>query len=195
MNFIKNILALIGVLAIAAGVYGWSKFGEDYKVFKSLDPKAGEVYWAMWQNLKVSRVTAEATVWIKEFEEGVTKEDAEESMKLVANEMNMKLVGELPLSEQVFAETGEPQRYLKIFEFCDARTARLMVDYNVFISAYLPCRVSMVERKDGTFALYSMNMDMVLHGGKTLPPELFKKASRVKETILAVMEKGAAGDF
>lgn len=195
MNFIKNILALIGVLAIAAGVYGWSKFGEDYKVFKSLDPKAGEVYWDMWQNLKVSRVTAQATVWIKEFEEGVTKEDAEESMKLVANEMNMKLVGELPLSEQVFAETGEPQRYLKIFEFCDARTARLMVDYNVFISAYLPCRVSMVERKDGTFALYSMNMDMILHGGESLPPELFKKASRVKEVIQAVMEKGAAGDF
>ena len=195
MNFIKNVLAFIGVLAIAAGVYGWSKFGEDYKTFKSFDPKAGEVYWAMWQNLKVSRVTAEATVWIKEFEEGVTKEDAEESMKLVANEMNMKLVGELPLSEQVFAETGEPQRYLKIFEFCDARTARLMVDYNVFISAYLPCRVSMVERKDGTFALYSMNMDMILHGGETLPPELFKKASRVKEVIQSVMEKGAAGDF
>lgn len=195
MNFIKNLLALVGLLAIVGGIYGWSKFGEDYKTFKSFDPKAGEVYWEMWTNLKRSRVTAEATVWIKEFDEGVTKEDAEESMKLVANEMNMKLVGELPLSEQVFAETGEPQRFLKIFEFCDARTARLMVDYNVFISAYLPCRVSMVERKDGTFALYSMNMDMILHGGETLPPELFKKASRVKETILAVMEKGAAGDF
>lgn len=195
MNVIKNILALIGVIAIAAGVYGWAKFGEDYKVFKSLDPKAGEVYWEMWTKLKKSRVTAEATVWIKELEEGVTKEDAEESMKLVANDMNMKLVGELPLSEQVFAETGEPQRFLKIFEFCDARTARLMVDYNVFVSAYLPCRVSMVEREDGTFALYSMNMDMILHGGESLPPELFKKASRVKEMILAIMEKGAAGDF
>lgn len=195
MNVIKNILALIGVIAIAAGIYGWSKFGEDYKAFKSFDPKAGEVYWEMWTKLKKSRVTAEATVWVKEFDEGVSKEDAEESMKLVANEMNMKVVGELPLSEQVFAETGEPQKYLKIFEFCDARTARLMVDYNVYISAYLPCRVSMVERDDGTFALYSMNMDMILHGGESLPPELFKKASRVKEIILAVMEKGAAGDF
>ncbi len=195
MKLIKNMLALIGLLAVVGGIYGWSKFGDDYKTFKSFDPKAGEVYWEMWQNLKVSRVTAEATVWIKEFEEGVTVEDAEESMKLVANEMNIKLVGELHLSEQVFLETGEPQRYLKILEFCDARTARLMVDYNVFISAYLPCRVSIVERKDGTFALYSMNMDMILHGGETLPPELFEKASRVKETILAIMEKGAAGDF
>ncbi len=195
MRLIINILALVGVLAIGGGIYGWSKFGDDYKTFKSFDPKAGEVYWDMWTKLKESRVTAEATVWIKEFDEGVTKEDAEESMKLVANDMNMKIVGELPLSEQVFAETGQPQRFLKIFEFCDARTARAMVDYNVFISAYLPCRISMVERKDGTFALYSMNMDMILHGGESLPPELFKKAKHVKDVILAVMEKGAAGDF
>lgn len=195
MRFIINLLALVGLLAIGGGIYGWSKFGEDYKIFKSLDPKAGEVYWDMWQKLKKSRVTAQATVWIKEFDEGVSKEDAEESMKLVANDMNMKLVGELPLSEQVFAETGQPQRFLKIFEFCDAQTARAMVNYNVFVSAYLPCRVAMVERNDGTFALYSMNMDMILHGGESLPPELFKKAQHVKDVILAVMEKGAAGDF
>ncbi len=195
MRIIINILALIGVLAIGGGIYGWSKFGEDYKVFKSFDPKAGEVYWEMWQKLKKSRVTAQATVWIKEFDDGVSKEDAEESMKLVANDMNMKIVGELPLSEQVFAETGKPQRFLKIFEFCDAQTARAMVDYNEYISAYLPCRVAMLERKDGTFALYSMNMDMILHGGESLPPELFKKAQHVKDVILAVMEKGAAGDF
>jgi uncharacterized protein (DUF302 family) len=195
MKLIKNILALIGLLAIVGGIYGYSKFGEDYRIFKSLDPKAGEVYWDMWQKLKVSRVTAEATVWRTEFSDGVTKEDAEESMKLIANDMNMKIVGELPLSEQVFAETGEVQRFLKIFEFCDARTARLMVDYNAYISAYLPCRVAMVEEKDGTFALYSMNMDMILHGGETLPPELYEKANRVKTIIQAVMEKGAAGDF
>jgi uncharacterized protein (DUF302 family) len=195
MRFIINLLALVGLLAIAGGIYGWSKYGEDYQTFKSFDPKAGEVYWDMWQKLKKSRVTAEATVWMKEFDEGVSKEDAEESMKLVANDMNMKIVGELPLSEQVFAETGEPQRFLKIFEFCDARTARAMVNYNVYIAAYLPCRVAMVERDDGTFALYSMNMDMILHGGESLPPELFKKAMNVKNVILAVMEKGAAGDF
>lgn len=195
MNAIRNILALVGLLAIAAGVYGFAKFGDDYRVFKSFDPKAGEVYWEMWTKLKTSRVTAEATVWVKEFDEGVSQEDAEESMKLVANDMNIKIVGELPLSEQVFAETGQPQRFLKIFEFCDARTARLMVDYNVFVSAYLPCRISMVERKDGTFALYSMNMDMILHGGESLPPELFKKASLIKTAILTIMEKGAAGDF
>ena len=195
MNFIKNILALVGLLAIIGGIYGYSKFGEDYKIFKQLDPKAGEVYWDMWQKLKVSKVTAEATVWVIPFSEGVTKEDAEESMKLVANDMNMKIVGELPLSAQVFAETGEPQRFLKIFEFCDARTARLMIDYNKFISAYLPCRIAMVEDENGNFALYSMNMDMILHGGETLPPELFKKANRVKTIIQTIMEKGAAGDF
>ena len=47
MKFIKNLLALIGLLAIVGGIYGWTKFGEDYKVFKSFDAKAPEVYWEM----------------------------------------------------------------------------------------------------------------------------------------------------
>lgn len=42
MKFIKNILELIGLLTIAAGIYGRAKFGEDYKTFKSFDPNAGE---------------------------------------------------------------------------------------------------------------------------------------------------------
>ncbi|HOP23633.1 MAG TPA: DUF302 domain-containing protein, partial [Gammaproteobacteria bacterium] len=195
MKFIKNLLALIGLLAIVGGIYGWTKFGEDYKVFKSFDAKAPEVYWEMWQKLKKSKVTAEATVWMVPFAEGITVDEAEESMAIAANSWNIKNVGVLPLSEDVFAKTGEPQKFLKIFEYCDSLTAREMVDYNVYIAAYLPCRVAMVEDDNGNFALYSMNMDMILHGGETLPPELFKKASRIKSAILDIMQKGANGDF
>ena len=63
-------------------------------------------------------------------------------LKFVANEHNFKNVGELPLSEQVAAMTGEDQRFWKIYMFCDPLTAAKMVDYSDAFSAYLPCRIA-----------------------------------------------------
>ena len=70
-----------------------------------------------------------------------------------------------------------------------------MVDYSDSFSAYLPCRVSLVEDKQGKFWIYSLNMDMMIHGGKPLPPELKADAERVREVILAIMDRSASGEF
>ncbi|MDH5515065.1 MAG: DUF302 domain-containing protein, partial [Gammaproteobacteria bacterium] len=106
-----------------------------------------------------------------------------------------KNVGELPLSDQVAAMTGEPQRYLKIYMFCNPLTAAKMVDYSDAFSAYLPCRISVVEDKTGKLWIYTLNMDMMIHGGTRLPDELFEEANTVKDVILDIMNRGAAGDF
>ncbi len=119
----------------------------------------------------------------------------EETMRFVANEHNIKNVGELPLSEQVMAMTGEEMRYLKIYMFCNPLTAIKMVDYSDAFSAYLPCRISVVEDKSGKLWLYSLNMDMMIHGGTELPADLFEEASEVKEIIVDIMNRGAEGDF
>jgi uncharacterized protein (DUF302 family) len=70
-----------------------------------------------------------------------------------------------------------------------------MLDYSDAFSAYLPCRVAMVEDKEGQLWLYSLNMDMMIHGGETLPPDLKEAAEGVKEIILDIMNRGAAGEF
>ncbi|MEQ1669086.1 MAG: DUF302 domain-containing protein, partial [Sulfuriferula sp.] len=54
----------------------------------------------------------------------VSMDDAVESMKLRANALNIKLVGELPLSKQVEAMIGGTQRRMAIYQFCDALTAK-----------------------------------------------------------------------
>lgn len=205
MNFIRNSLALIGLLALVAGAVIYFKYGNmltqmssmaaEQAALEQFDPKAKDVYLTMWKKLKESGNSADATVVKYPLAEGVTPADAEQSMKMVANEHNIKAVGELPLSEQVKLETGQDQRFLKIFQFCNPQTAMKMVDYSDAYAAYLPCRVAMVQDKQGKYNLYSLDMDMMIYGGKTLPPELLAEAKKVQEIITDIMKRGAAGDF
>ena len=180
MGFIRNIFALIGVVAVVAVVYGYQKFSADINAFDSFDARAGETYLSMWDKLKETGNSADATVWIVPLEEGVSVEDAEEAMKIIANDRNIMHVGEQPLSQQVELQTGEKQRFLKIFQFCDPLTAMRMVEYSDAFSAYLPCRIAMVEGKDGQIRLFSLNMDLMIHGGKELHAELKAEAQAVK---------------
>lgn len=202
MNFIRNLLALIGIIALGAGGYLYSQYGSmltsakaDLAVLDSFDPKAKTMYLGMWDKLKTSGVGAEATVWKYPLAEGVSPADAEEAMKFIANEHNIKAVGELPLSEQVQLMTGKEQRFLKIYQYCDPLTAMKMVEYSDAFAAYLPCRIAMVQDKSGKYNLYSLDMDLMIHGGKTLPPELKTEAERVKKIMLDIMERGAKGEF
>ncbi len=201
IKLIWNLLALVG-LALVAGLI-WLMVSYDFGLqnmkdlsnLKSFDGKAAEVYMDMTKSLLASGNAAEATVWKFPVEEGLSAQDVEETMRFVANEHNIKNVGELPLSEQVAAMTGEEQRYLKIYMFCNPLTAAKMVDYSDAFSAYLPCRISVIEDKSGKLWLYTMNMDMMIHGGTSLPEELFEEANAVKDIILDIMERGAAGEF
>ena len=195
MGFIKNILAIIGLVALIGGGYAYSKFGGEYNELNKLAPEAKSLYMNMWTKLKKTGNSAESTVWKRQLDEGVSPEDAAEAMSSVATEVNIKAVGILPLSKEVEAKTGEKQRLLTIYQYCNPLTAVKMIEYSDAFSAYLPCRIAMVEDKQGKFWLYSLDMDLMIHGGKTLPDELLKEANKVKDVMLKLMEAGATGEF
>ncbi len=195
MGFIRNILAIIGLVALIGGGYAYNKFGGEMAEFNKLDAGAKKVYLNMWENLKKYGNSADATVWRKQLEEGVSPEDAAEAMSSVATELNIKAVGILPLSKEVEAKTGKKQRLLTIYQYCNPLTAMTMVEYSDAFSAYLPCRIAMVEDKKGKVWVYALDMDMMIHGGKTLPDNLLKEANKVKDVILKIMEAGATGEF
>ena len=194
-RFIWNLLALIGLLLVAGMIYMATQLGENLTNLRSFDSKAPEVYLDMAEKLIETGNAAEATVWKVPVQEGLGWEDVEQTMRFVANEHNMKNVGELPLSEQVATMTGKPQRFLKIYMFCNPLTAAHMFDYSVAFSAYLPCRISLIEDPEGKLWLYTLNMDMMIHGGKVLPEALKEEAIGVKDTILDIMNRGATGEF
>ena len=195
MGFIRNLLAIIGVIALIGGGYAYTKFGGELNALNTLDPEAKNLYMNMWTKLKETGNSADATVWKRQLDEGVSPEDAAEAMSSVATEVNIKAVGILPLSKEVEAKTGEKQRLLTIYQYCNPLTAVKMIEYSDAFSAYLPCRIALVEDKQGKFWLYSLDMDLMIHGGKTLPEELFKEANAVKEVMLKLMEAGATGEF
>lgn len=195
MNALRNTFALIGLLAIVASAYLFATYKDDIAAIKSLDPDAPRMYAEMWGRLKATGTSADATVWKVPLADDISVEDAEQVMGFVANQYNIKGVGQLPLSDQVAAMTGEKQRFLKIYEYCDPLTAMKMVEYSDAFAAYLPCRIALVEDKQGKFAMYSLNMDLMISGGKPLPPDLRAEADKVKKTIREIMQRGATGDF
>ncbi len=195
MNIIKNGLALIGVISVVAVLWAIYLIEPAYHRFNSFDDKAFDTYQSLVKNILETGNAAEATVWKVPVDGGLKADEVEEVMKFVANEHNIKNVGELPLYKQVEASTGKPFRFMKIYMFCNALTAAKMVRYSDAFSAYLPCRITLLEDKTGKLWLYSLNMDLMIHGGTPLPQELKKEALNVKKIILDIMNRGASGEF
>lgn len=128
-----------------------------------------------------------------EIAEGVSVQDAIDSMMLRSNMLNFKLVADLPLSEQVEA-MGEDANYMRILAFCDALIAKRMVEYDIIFAGFLPCRIAVLEDSDGKGWIVTTNMDMMLYA-VDLPEELQPMAKRVRDTIYSIVDAGVNGDL
>ncbi|MBI4723496.1 MAG: DUF302 domain-containing protein [Rhodomicrobium sp.] len=192
MRFLKNVLALIGLIAILGAGFGYVRYRG---VVSDFDPQAREVYVHMMSELIRTGNPAEATVWKAKVKDGLSFEDVDQAIKSVASEMNIKGVGELPLGDQVSAMQGKPWRKLNIYLYCNPLTAAKMIDFNDAYAAYLPCRIALLQDKTGKLWIYTLDMDMMIHGGKPLPPELKAEALNVKKIMKALLERGAKGEF
>lgn len=158
-------------------------------------PGAGVVAAEVWQRwVDSGGDVAAATTWERKVLPGVTATDVEQILQQVAAERNMKDVGQLPLSKELEARTGQPQKLLKVYSFCNPTTARAMVDFSPHMAAYLPCRITLVEQADGLW-LYTLNMDMMLKLGRSLPPELQQEAMGVRDTLFLMLERASKGEI
>lgn len=162
----------------------------------NLDPQAMDTYSDLYDKFVESGGDlGAATVWRVKVEEGVTTDDLAEAFKSAALGTGLLNVGEMPLSKEIEARTGEKQRYLHIYQFCNPITARKATDFSPYFSAYLPCRISVVEDEQGQLWLYSLNMDMFVHGGRNMPEPFKTEAKHVRDTIWKMMQAGAKGEF
>ena len=188
MLFLRNLLALIGVAALLAVItIAWA--------FAGFDRKAPSVYWDIARQLAATGSPADATVWKRKVEGGLSFEDVDHSIQSVAQSNNIRNVGTLQLGGQVAAIHGKPWRKLKLYLYCSPLTAAKMVEYSSAFSAYMPCRIALAEDDQGELWLYTLNMDLMIHGGKPLPPGLLEEAEAVKAAIIDIMDKASAGDF
>lgn len=195
MRLLWNLIGLFGLAILVVIAVGVVQLGPAVTNLADFDRQALATYGDIARTLVKTGNGAEATIWKVPVNEGLSAEDVEQTMKFVANEHNIKNVGELPLYKEVEAISGEPYRFIKIYMFCNAMTAARMLDYSDAFSAYLPCRITLLEDGNGRLWLYTLNMDLMIHGGRELPVALKEEALQVKEIILDIMNRGAAGDF
>ena len=191
MSFAKRILRGLPLLALIVLTTGC---GTISTIGKLEDGAGGEAsrMWDRW--VEAEGDIAVATTWERKVKAGVTVNDIEQVLTQIAAERNMKGVGDLPLSKELEARTGKPQKFLKVYSFCTPGTAREMVDFSPHMAAYLPCRITVVEKEDGLW-MYTLNMDMMVKMGRKLPSPLKENAWKVRDTIWEMMERGSKGEF
>jgi uncharacterized protein (DUF302 family) len=132
--------------------------------------------------------------------EGVSFDDAIESMKLRANEINFKFVGHSPLWKDVAAITGEDTPRVEIFSFCDAMVARKVLDFAPEFIVFIPCRIALTEDADGQIWVMTLDwnvnwLNLAQNPNSVLDKELREEAIRIREGIRYIMEGAATGDF
>jgi hypothetical protein len=192
VNVIKNLFALIGLTATVAVVVIAIQL---FKIQGEFDPQATEVYKIFALKLLETKDAAMPMVWKFQVNDGIDPEQLKESMKSIAVQKGMFFAGESPFYKQVEAITGQPYRHISFMNFCDATVGKKMADYNDAYTAMMPCTISVVQDKAGKLFIYSMNMDLMIYGGKTLPDDLKKEALKVRGNMLAIMEGAAKGEF
>ncbi|MBS0002840.1 MAG: DUF302 domain-containing protein [Thioalkalivibrio sp.] len=171
-KMLVTLLLALGMIAAAPASFAETEMEMDRETMQEMVQQSME----MWQ-----------------IEDGVSVEDAVESMKLRANLLNFQMVSDLPLSEQVKA-MGQESNYIRILAFCDALIAKEMVEFDVIFSGFLPCRIAVVEDDEGRGWITTMNMDMMLHA-VDLPADLEPMAKRVRDNIYEIVEAGVTGAF
>lgn len=180
-----------GVLASSLWLTGCGTISTMGKLETGAATEAGRM-WDRW--IEGNGDIAIATTWERKVKAGVTANEVEQVLKQVATERNMKDVGTLPLSKELEARTGQKQKLLTVYSFCTPATARRMVDFSPHMAAYLPCRISLVEKEDGLW-MYTLNMDMMVKMGRKLPSPLKEEAQAVRDTLWEMMERGSKGEF
>ncbi len=133
--------------------------------------------------------------------EDVSFDDAVESMRLRANEINFKFVGHSPLWKDIVAITGDENTpRVEIFSFCDAVVARKVLDHAPEFIVFIPCRIALIEDADRKLWVMTLDWDvnwlnLAQNPNSVLDKELREEAIRIRDGIRYIMEGAATGDF
>ncbi|MDH5766940.1 MAG: DUF302 domain-containing protein [Gammaproteobacteria bacterium] len=195
MSQIKNIFVFIGIVSLILIIMVVVKLTPVVQQLSEFDPQAVKLYLGIAKRALDERSGVEAMVIKVPVRQGLGPGDVDDSIKIIANELDIDNVGELPMYKEVQKLSGVPYRYAKIYLLCDAMIAASLLNHSDGFSSYLPCRISLIEDAEGQLWLYTLNMDIMIYGGRPLPPALKQDAIKVRDTILEIMNRAAQGDF
>jgi uncharacterized protein (DUF302 family) len=191
---IKNLLALIGTLVVLGLIFAFVKFGPMIKGVSSLDKQALPTYMDMFGKVLATGDSAKGMTRVVEVKEGIKPDDIVDTIKEIAEENNMAVVGDTTMFDGSLDEDGKKTQYTRIVSICSRSIAKKFLAFSEDFGAFMPCRIMIREGVDGKLRLYTMAMELMIHGGKPLPENMLKSANHVKDTMYNAMDAAATGD-
>jgi len=196
MKLLKGIFTILGFLVVAGLLLVGIKYGSS---LSKMDSQALGLYMDMADKVLTTGDPAKGMVIKRKLiiPEDTTKEEAIENAKEIMDEIADEH-GLAKVDEKTMPRGGKFMKdgglYTHIRSYCSPSIADIFLSYSGEFVGFMPCRVGIVEDKNGDIWLYTMALDMMIHGGHTLPPELLEYANTVKEAMEQMIEKGAAGE-
>jgi len=191
---IRNILAFIGALVVLGLIFAFVKFGGLINGIKGLDSQAMPLYMKMMQDVVATGESAKAMTRVVEVKDGIEPDDIVETIKEIAEENNMQVVGDTTMFDGSKDEDGKKTKYTRIVSICSRSIAKKFLNFSKDFGAFMPCRIMIREGEDGKLRLYTMAMELMIHGGKPLPEDMLKSANHVRDTMYNAMDAAATGD-
>lgn len=188
-NFLRNMLAFLGLATVGGGII---LYGYGQQATRLFDDQFILLF-SQFVEQVLRKDVASAMIVRTALEKGVTIEQAIKSIKLYANQLNLKFIAHYPLHKEIQSVTGKKARFIEIFEFCDAKVASLLLEHNPDFAGHLPYRIVLYEESQGQLWLATLNMELLLHGSQNLNSESKKQALKIQDNLLKIMGAGASG--
>ena len=131
---------------------------------------------------------------------GLSFDEVVESLRLKGNELNMRFVG-VSTPYKVIREIRGDDKYprVEIYSFCDLETLALVLEHMPEFIVFIPCRIAVMEDKEGNIWLVTLDWDVrwidTLPNPNRISDELRKRAISVRERLEVMMEAAANGDL
>jgi len=188
---IKNLLALIGALVLVVMVGAYVVMGP--KVGK-LDSGAMPAFMDMFEKVLKDGDPAKAMMKEYKIQEDVANEDVIESIKALAEEYNMRVVGDTKMFTIADAKPNQV-KFVENVSLCSLYIAKKFLNHSRYFGGFMPCRIMLVEYGNGDRYLITMDLTLAIHGGFPLGEEMLELATKVQKAMDEIPARAAEGDF
>jgi len=169
---------------------GWTAVTGQHK----LDDGAMKAFDEMFTSVVENGDPARAMMKEYKIEEDVSNEDVIESIKALAEEYNMRIVGDTKMFTIPDAKPDEV-KFVENVSLCSLYIAKKFLNHSRYFGGFMPCRIMLVEYGNGDRYLITMDLTLAIHGGYPLPPEMLELATQVKKAMEEIPARAAKGDF
>ncbi|MDM8546133.1 DUF302 domain-containing protein [Candidatus Venteria ishoeyi] len=186
---LRNLLAGIGLLTIFAILFFYYQGKQAIKPFQTqfMDISTEFARKALLTDV------ANALVVKTPLQKDVTLKKARQAMIKRGKQMKIPLIKRYVLHEAIDKKKHAVIRHTEILQFCNADIAYGALQFNPAYLVHMPCRIGLYEDELGQAWLITMDLNLLIYGGRPMPPALHEQALYLQDALLAIIAAGSSG--